>query len=78
LTIRIDKGDPKPWVHVEPLPNTQHATGFGIRCDRCEGAEWRFMPGLEADAGWVKAMVEKHNACVPRLGALDPWEPGTP
>jgi hypothetical protein len=78
LTIRIDKGDPKPWVHVEPLPNARHATGFGIRCDHCEGAEWRFMPGLEADTGWVAAMVAKHNRCEPKFGSLDPWQPGTP
>lgn len=76
--LLVEQGEPRPWVHVEPVPNPQHTTAVAVHCDRCEQADWMYIPGLKADPGWVERMVDAHNACELSLGALDPWQPGTP
>jgi hypothetical protein len=87
LTLRIDKGDPAPGFRVD-IPD--HAaswvkwqwcaggTFLAVECRRCGHPETNYAARLATDPGWLVETVKKHNSCVPRLGALDPWEPGTP
>jgi hypothetical protein len=49
-----------------------------VGCSRCCAPSALSALGLRAQPSWLVETVKKHNACVPRLGALDPWEPGTP
>jgi hypothetical protein len=85
--LRIDKGDPAPGFRVD-IPD--HAaswvkwqwcaggTFLAVECRRCGHPETNYATRLATDPGWLVETVKKHNSCVPRLGALDPWEPGTP
>lgn len=76
--LLIEKGDPKPWVEAGWGPNAQAATFYVVSCGHCGKAEWNYTPGVVADPGWPKRMVDLHNQCTTRPGALDPWQPGTP
>jgi hypothetical protein len=49
-----------------------------VGCSRCCVPAALSALGLRAQPSWLVETVKKHNSCVPRLGALDPWEPGTP
>jgi hypothetical protein len=75
VTLRIDKGDPAPWVEAGPNPGGQF---FTVHCKRCGGTVAIYTVTLRREPGLLAENVALHNACVPRLGALDPWEPGTP
>jgi hypothetical protein len=75
VTLLIEKGDPKPWVVVGPNPGGQF---FTVWCKRCGVAVGIYTFALRRDPGLLSENVALHNACEPKSGSLDPWQPGTP
>jgi hypothetical protein len=75
VNLRIDKGDPRPWVVVGPNPGGQF---FTVHCKRCEEYRLVYTVTLHGDPGLLARLASEHDNCESKPGSLNPWQPGTP
>jgi hypothetical protein len=74
--FRVDIPEhPASWVKWQWCAG---GTFLAVECRHCGNPETNYATRLATDPGWLVKTVTKHNACRPRFGSLDPWQPGTP